>query len=146
MTWGDFLFSIDSFAHSGLSRSWEANLPQKERGKGNAQIQTTGKPAETITIKGAVFPMDPRINTHNWPNRLRELGNSLKPRLLALGSGENLGPWFLKSVQEEQSALLVNGVPRKQSLTLQFTRYHPKADPAEDESLTENPVRNTNTN
>lgn len=146
MTWGDFTFSIDTFAHSGLSRSWEANLPEKKRGKSNSQVQTTGKPAEIITIRGAVFPMDSIAKTHNLPKQLRRLGNDMKPKLLTLGSGEALGPWFLNSIQEEQSSLLVNGVPRKQSLTLQFTRYHPKANPVEDESLTTNPKQKSNIN
>jgi len=34
-----------------------------------------------------------------------------------------LGTWCLKSVDEEQSALLQGGIPRKQAFTLEFVRY-----------------------
>ncbi|NAT16530.1 phage tail protein, partial [Pseudomonas syringae pv. actinidifoliorum] len=31
--------------------------------------------------------------------------------------------WCLKKIQEDQSALMQGGIPRKQAFTLEFTRY-----------------------
>ena len=42
---------------------------------------------------------------------------------LTTGYGEVLGNWCLKNIEEEQSALLQGGIPRKQGFTLEFVRY-----------------------
>jgi uncharacterized protein len=124
MNWGGFDFSIDSFAHSELSRTWQVNLPAQGVINSNSMVQSTGTPIETITIRGAIFTVASRIKTDQIPNLLRVLGGTGEPKMLALGNGEILGSWFLKSIQEEQSALMKDGTPRKQALTLQFTRHH----------------------
>ena len=43
--------------------------------------------------------------------------------LTTTGYGDVLGNWCLKSLEEEQSAFLQGGIPRKQSFTLEFVRY-----------------------
>jgi uncharacterized protein len=125
MNWGAFIFSIDSFAHSELSRTWKANLPAHDVINSNAKVQLTGTPSESITIRGVIFTASSRAQTDQIPNLLRILGGIGEPRMLSLGNGEILGSWFLKSIQEDQSALMKDGRPRKQALTLQFTRHHP---------------------
>lgn len=37
--------------------------------------------------------------------------------------GAVMGNWCLKKIQEDQSALMQGGIPRKQAFTLEFTRY-----------------------
>ncbi len=125
MKWGPFNFSVDSFAHSELTRTWQASLPSHGIINANAKVQSTGIPAETITVRGVIFPAAPRTQTDQIPNLLRVLGETGEPRMLTSGNGDVLGSWFLKSVQEDQSALMKDGTPRKQALVLQFTRHHP---------------------
>jgi phage protein U len=76
---------------------------------------------EKITLKGAIFPGFKgglkQLDT------LRALGAQLKPLTLTTGYGDALGTWCLKSVEEEQSALMQGGIPRKQGFTLEFVRY-----------------------
>ena len=76
---------------------------------------------EKITLKGAIFPGFKggikQLDT------LRSLGAQLKPLTLTTGYGDVLGTWCLKNVEEEQSALLQGGIPRKQAFTLEFARY-----------------------
>ncbi|MEO4031102.1 phage tail protein, partial [Chromobacterium vaccinii] len=54
---------------------------------------------------------------------LRAIGDALEPVTLTTGYGEHLGRWYLTRVQEEQSHLFADGAPRKQSFSLEFTRY-----------------------
>jgi phage protein U len=42
---------------------------------------------------------------------------------LTTGYGEVMGTWCLKTISEEQGALLHGGIPRKQGFTLEFARY-----------------------
>ena len=54
---------------------------------------------------------------------LRSIGKQLKPLSLSTGYGTTLGTWCLTSISEEQSALLVGGIPGKQGFTLEFVSY-----------------------
>jgi len=54
---------------------------------------------------------------------LRGIGAQLQPLGLTTGYGDVLGNWCLKNIEEEQSALLQGGIPRKQGFTLEFVRY-----------------------
>ena len=42
---------------------------------------------------------------------------------MTTGYGLVLGDWCLVNIEEEQSALLQGGIPRKQAFTLEFVRY-----------------------
>jgi phage protein U len=137
LSWGDFHFQIDTFAHNTLMRTWEANIASHGIVKSNARVQATGIPVETITIRGAIYTKFSK-KADSFPQELRRLGNEMEPRELFLGTGDLLGSWFLKSIQEEQSALMKDGIPRKQALTLQFTKYNRKADPRQNEPITTN--------
>ena len=54
---------------------------------------------------------------------MRSIGAKLQPLTLTTGYGDVLGTWCLKSLEEEQSALMQGGIPRKQGFTLEFGRY-----------------------
>jgi len=55
--------------------------------------------------------------------RLRSIGQQLKPLSLSTGYGEMLGNWCLTSVSEDQTALLAGGIPGRQGFTLEFISY-----------------------
>ena len=54
---------------------------------------------------------------------LRSIGAQLQPLGLTTGYGEVLGNWCLTNVDEDQSALLAGGIPRKQGFSLEFVKY-----------------------
>ena len=54
---------------------------------------------------------------------LRSAAAQLQPLGLTTGYGDVQGNWCLKNNEEEQSALLQGGIPRKQGFTLEFVRY-----------------------
>lgn len=116
-----YYFNLDTAAFDELRRSTEFRWAAQERlGRRPAQ-QAVGMGEEKITLKGAIFPGFKggikQLDT------LRSLGAQLKPLTLTTGYGDVLGTWCLKNVEEEQSALLQGGIPRKQAFTLEFARY-----------------------
>ena len=76
---------------------------------------------EKLSLKGAIFPAFKgglkQLDT------LRSIGAQLLPLNLTTGYGFVLGTWCLRSLEEEQGALLAGGIPRKQTFSLEFTRY-----------------------
>jgi phage protein U len=116
-----YYFNLDTAAFDELRRSTEFRWAAQERLTRRPAQQAVGIGEEKITLKGAIFPGFKggikQLDT------LRSLGAQLKPLTLTTGYGDVLGTWCLKSVEEEQSALLQGGIPRKQAFTLEFVRY-----------------------
>lgn len=116
-----YYFNLDTAAFDELRRSTEFRWASQERLSRRPAQQAVGMGEEKITLKGAIFPGFKggikQLDT------LRSLGAQLKPLTLTTGYGDVLGTWCLKSVEEEQSALLQGGIPRKQAFNLEFARY-----------------------
>ncbi|TNB91758.1 phage tail protein [Pseudomonas jessenii] len=116
-----YYFNLDTAAFDELRRSTEYRWASQERLTRRPAQQAVGIGEEKITLKGAVFPGFKggikQLDT------LRSLGAQLLPLTLTTGYGDVLGTWCLKNVDEEQSALLQGGIPRKQAFTLEFVRY-----------------------
>ena len=116
-----YYFNLDTTAFDELRRSTEYRWASQERLTRRPAQQAVGIGEEKITLKGAIFPGFKggikQLDT------LRSLGAQQLPLTLTTGYGDVLGTWCLKSVDEEQSALLQGGIPRKQAFTLEFVRY-----------------------
>ncbi|NBB09532.1 phage tail protein [Pseudomonas sp. SLFW] len=116
-----FFFNQDTAAFDELSRTSAFRWATQERLTRRPAQQAVGMGEDKLTIKGAIFPTFKGGLTQL--NRLRSIGERLQPLMLTTGYGEVLGTWCLVNINEEQSALLQGGIPRKQSFTLEFTRY-----------------------
>ncbi|MCQ2994169.1 phage tail protein [Pseudomonas syringae] len=116
-----YFFNLDTAAFDELSRTTAFRWASQERLTRRPAQQAVGMGDEKITIKGAIFPGFKgglkQLNT------LRSIGQKLQPLMLTTGYGEVLGNWCLVNLNEEQSALLQGGIPRKQAFTLEFVRY-----------------------
>ncbi|MFJ2458799.1 phage baseplate assembly protein V [Pseudomonas neuropathica] len=116
-----YYFNLDTAAFDELRRSTEFRWASQERLTRRPAQQAVGIGEEKITLKGAIFPGFKgglkQLDT------LRSLCSQLKPLTLTTGYGDVLGTWCLKNVEEEQTALLQGGIPRKQAFTLEFARY-----------------------
>jgi phage protein U len=116
-----YFFNLDTAAFDELRRSTEFRWASQERLSRRPAQQAVGMGDEKITLKGAIFPGFKggikQLDT------LRRIGGQLRPLGLTTGYGHVLGNWCLKSIEEEQSALLQGGIPRKQAFTLEFVRY-----------------------
>jgi phage protein U len=116
-----YYFNLDTAAFDSLRRSTEFRWASQERLSRRPAQQGVGMGDEKITLKGQIFPGFKgglkQLDT------LRSIGARLRPLTLTTGYGDVLGTWCLKSVDEDQSALMQGGIPRKQEFTLEFVRY-----------------------
>lgn len=116
-----FYFNLDTAAFDELRRQTEYRWASQERLTRRPAQQAIGTGEEKLTLKGVIYPSFKgglqQLDT------LRSIGAQLLPLNLTTGYGIVLGTWCLRRVEEEQGALLAGGIPRKQSFTLEFTRY-----------------------
>ena len=116
-----YYFNLDTAAFDELSRSTEFRWASQERLSRRPAQQAVGMGDEKLTLKGTIYPGFKgglkQLDT------LRTIGGRLQPLTLTTGYGEVIGTWCLKSINEEQGALMHGGIPRKQVFTLEFTRY-----------------------
>lgn len=116
-----FYFNLDTAAFDELRRQTEFRWASQERLSRRPAQQGVGMGEEKLGLKGAIFPTFKgglkQLDT------LRSIGAKLLPLNLTTGYGFVLGTWCLRSLEEEQGALLAGGIPRKQTFSLEFTRY-----------------------
>ncbi|WP_339425282.1 phage tail protein [Pseudomonas proteolytica] len=116
-----FYFNLDTAAFDELRRQTEFRWASQERLSRRPAQQGVGMGEEKLSLKGAIFPTFKgglkQLDT------LRSIGAKLLPLNLTTGYGFVLGTWCLRSLEEEQGALLAGGIPRKQTFNLEFTRY-----------------------
>lgn len=116
-----YYFNLDTAAFDELTRSTEFRWASQERLSRRPAQQAVGMGDEKLTLKGTIYPGFKgglkQLDT------LRTIGGRLQPLTLTTGYGEVIGTWCLKSINEEQGALLHGGIPRKQVFTLEFSRY-----------------------
>ena len=116
-----FYFNLDTAAFDELKRSSEFRWASQERLSRRPAQQAVGMGEERITLTGAIF--GGFKGGIKQLDTLRSIGAQLQPLGLTTGYGDVLGNWCLKNIEEEQSALLQGGIPRKQGFTLEFVRY-----------------------
>lgn len=116
-----YYFSLDIAAFEELTRSSEFRWAAQERLTRRPAQQAVGMGAERITLKGSIYPCFK--SGIKQLDTLRSIGGQLQLLGLTTGYGEVLGNWCLKNIEEEQSAFLQGGIPRKQGFTLEFVRY-----------------------
>lgn len=124
-----YYFNVDTTGFQRLTRtSSYAWKDQTRLGRRSAQ-QSVGLGPETLTLNGVVMPLFIRAGDTsqrvgwNQPRMLRDIAALSEPVHLGTGRGDDLGNWCLTKITETQEALFANGVPRQQTLDLEFTRY-----------------------
>lgn len=116
-----FYFNLDTAAFDELRRQTEFRWASQERLSRRPAQQAVGMGEEKLSLKGAIFPTFK--GGLKQLDILRSIGRQLLPLNLTTGYGFVLGTWCLRSLEEEQGALLAGGIPRKQAFSLEFTRY-----------------------
>lgn len=116
-----YYFNLDTAAFDELQRKTAFRWAGQERLTRDIAQQAIGQGEDKLTLKGAIFP--PFKGGIGQLNELRLIGRRLQPLSLVTGYGEVLGSWCLVSVDEDQSALLAGGIPRKQAFNLEFVKY-----------------------
>ena len=116
-----FYFNLDTAAFNELRRQTEFRWASQERLSRRPAQQAVGIGEDKLSLKGVIFPTFKgglkQLDT------LRSIGGQLLPLNLTTGYGVVLGTWCLRSMEEEQGAMLAGGIPRKQTFSLEFSRY-----------------------
>ncbi|MCK6435959.1 phage tail protein [Rivihabitans pingtungensis] len=115
-----YYFNLSSAAFESLRRQSSYNIASQDRLTRRPALQAVSKGGETITVSGAIFT---KLSGAGQLNALRAIGFRMAPLVLTTGYGDTLGQWYLARIDEEQSHLFIDGLPRKQQFTLEFQRY-----------------------
>ncbi|MCR1760396.1 phage tail protein, partial [Pseudomonas aeruginosa] len=125
-----FYFNLNTAAFDALQRNSAYNWSGQVRLGRRPALQSVGMGEESILLKGAVFPLRRQVGNQEKVvgleqlEALRRLAERREPLILSSGYGEvQMGLWCLVRISENQSALLGNGAPRKQTFDLEFKRY-----------------------
>lgn len=116
-----FYFNLDTAAFNELRRQTEFRWASQERLSRRPAQQAVGVGEDKLSLKGVIFPTFK--GGLKQLEILRSIGGQLLPLNLTTGYGVVLGTWCLRSMDEEQGALLAGGIPRKQTFSLEFSRY-----------------------
>jgi hypothetical protein len=116
-----YYFNLDTAAFDELRRQTEFRWASQERLTRRPAQQAVGMGEEKLNLKGVIYPAFK--GGLKQLDALRSIGGRLLPLNLTTGYGSVLGTWCLRRIEEEQGALLAGGIPRKQSFTLEFSRY-----------------------
>lgn len=118
---GSYQFSINNAAYQELSRSAEYRWTAQERVGANDALQFTGYGAETIELRGVIYPFHRGgVDQIDAMRRQAEAGNPLP---LVSGQGRVLGLWVIESIREGQRVFARQGTPRRQEFDLRLRRY-----------------------
>ncbi|QOJ22057.1 MAG: phage tail protein [Gammaproteobacteria bacterium] len=115
-----YYFNLSTAGYDTLRRQTHYNVAAQSRLTRSDALQAVSRGGETITISGAIFT---KKSGAGQLDRLRGIGYAMTPLNLTTGYGETLGQWYLTRIEEEQSGLFADGMPRKQQFTLEFQRY-----------------------
>lgn len=115
-----FYFNLSTAGYDTLRRQVAYNVASQDRLTRRHALQAVSKGGENMSVSGAVFT---KTSGAGQMNALRNIGYQMDPLILTTGYGDVLGIWYLVSIEEEQTALFADGMPRKQQFTLEFQRY-----------------------
>ena len=115
-----FYFNLSTAAYDKLRRQTSYNVAAQDRLTRRPALQAVSKGGDSITVSGAVFT---RKSGAGQLEKLRQIGFKMAPLMLTTGYGEVLGQWYLQRIEEEQDGLFADGMPRKQTFSLEFERY-----------------------
>ena len=115
-----FYFNINTAAFDKLKRENHYNISPQTRLMRQDSLQAISIGNERLTRSGVIFS---KISGANNIKDLRKLAEQLEPMTLTSGYGEVIGDYYLTSIEEEQSEFFADGATKKQTFSLEFTRY-----------------------
>jgi phage protein U len=132
MGYGPFRFSIDSFGYEKLTRKFEANIEAQKIIGARPSLHRMGWAAETISLGATFHPNYLPGNT--GLAQLAGLRASVGLSLPLLGNriavGDVFGLWALKSVQNEESEIWIDGVGQAITVAIELMHDGPRRPPS----------------
>ncbi|WP_334061766.1 phage tail protein [Limimaricola cinnabarinus] len=118
---GVYQFSVDTAAYQELSREVEYRWASQERIGAHDALQFTGTRAETIEVRGVIYPF--HRGGLGQLTRMRLQASVGVPLPLVTGTGSVLGLWVVESVREGQRVFAAGGAPLRQEFDMRLRRY-----------------------
>lgn len=121
MQLGFFQFAVSTAAYQELSRAAEYRWAAQERIGASDALQFTGFGAETIDLRGVIYP--------SWRGgtgqvaRMRAQAALGAPLPLVSAGGGILGLWVIEAVREGQRVFRRFGEARRQEFEMRLRRY-----------------------
>ncbi|MBB3924149.1 phage tail protein [Xanthomonas arboricola] len=120
MSYGTFVFALDSAAYLQLQRQMSWRHGTSERVGARPASQFLGPGDETIELSGLIAPE--LTGTRASLDTLRELAADGAPLPLVDGTGWVYGPYVLLAVNETASLFFPDGTPRRVEFQLSLRR------------------------
>ncbi|WHQ83905.1 phage tail protein [Tritonibacter mobilis] len=121
MQLGAYQFSVDNAAYQSLERSTEYRWAAQERVGAHDALQFTGFGADTISLRGVIYPH--HKGGLEQLDKMRRQASIGIPLPLLAGTGRILGVWVVESVREGQRTFGPQGAPLRQDFGISIRRY-----------------------
>jgi uncharacterized protein len=125
---GNFQFSVSTAAYQELRRSAEYRWAKMPRIAHRPALQFVGAGDDEIELRGVILPTF-RGGIHQI-DLLRSYAEKGRPQTLTTGRGENLGPWCVLAIADEQSVMSFKGTPLRIEFTVRLSYYGPDQESA----------------
>lgn len=116
MALGEFVFSLPTLAFQDLFRRTSWRWAENSRIGVRAASQFLGPGEDTITLAGLLVPQ--MIGDASSIRQLRALGDQGEAWPLVDGTGRVHGAFVLTDLEERQTMLLQDGVPRRTDFSI----------------------------
>lgn len=121
MQLGLYQFSLSTAAYQELSRGTEYRWAAQARVGAADSLQFTGLPAETLELRGVIYPH--YKGGLDQLTRMRAQASLGVPLPLLSMGGRVLGLWVVEAVREGQRIFARGGAPLRQEFDIKLRRY-----------------------
>lgn len=132
MGYGPFRFSIESFGYEKLTRKFEANIEAQKIIGARPSLHRTGWGTETISL-GATFHPN-HLPGNGGLAQLAGLRASVGLSMPLVGNrvavGDMFDAWALKSVENEESEIWIDGVGQAITVAIEIMYDGPRRPPS----------------
>ena len=122
MGYGPFRFSIGSYSYEKLKRKFEARIEGQKIIGARPSLHKMGFETETLSVTSTFFPFHLPNNTglSQLAGVRAAIGTSMVLVGNRLGVGDMFGRWALKSIEDSQEEIFVDGVGQKISVEMEL--------------------------
>lgn len=118
---GAYQFSVSTAAYQELSRGAEYRWAEQQRVGTNDALQFTGAPAESLELRGVIYPhYKGGLDQLTLMRAQASLGVPLP--MISMG-GRIMGLWVVEAVREGQRIFEKGGSPLRQEFDMRLKRY-----------------------
>ncbi len=120
---GRYLFCVPTATYQSMTRRWAWRWAAVERAGRKQAIQYVGRSAETIDIKGMLFP-----HLHGgWTQlaQMKKQADRFEPLVLVTALGEVLGDFVITDLEESGSRHVWGPLAGKIDFNMKLVEYSP---------------------